>query len=87
MTDSLAARQRLQASLVEKDSRVCWLHKHLFSIPAFQGQLLFTSGTRLSKVFGVIQRFFEDLELAVDGEMLGLVGDRSTRAQMSNSNP
>ena len=42
-------------------------------------------GTTLSKIFGVIRRFSEDIDLAVDWEMLGFVGERSPSTEMSNT--
>ncbi|MBP87537.1 MAG: hypothetical protein CMJ64_12565 [Planctomycetaceae bacterium] len=80
-----AARRRLPPGLVEKDFWVCWVLKHLFSIDAFVGHLLFKGGTTLSKVFHLTERFSEDIDLAVDWEMLGFVGTRSPHAEMSKS--
>ena len=46
------------------------------TIPAFTGHIVFKGGTSLSKVFGAIQRFSEDIDLIIDYEMLGFHGDR-----------
>lgn len=46
----------------------------LFSIEEIKGRLLFKGGTSLSKVFGAIARFSEDIDLAVDYAMLGFSG-------------
>ncbi len=78
-----AARMNLLPGLIEKDFWVCWTLKHLFSIPEFESHLLFKGGTTLSKIFRVIQRFSEDIDLAVDWEMLGFRGERSPQAEMS----
>lgn len=64
---------------VEKDFWVCWLLKHLFTIPAFAGWLVFKGGTSLSKCFNLIQRFSEDIDLAVNFERLGFIGARDPR--------
>jgi hypothetical protein len=80
-----AARMNLLPGLIEKDFWVCWTLKHLFSIPEFESHLLFKGGTTLSKIFGVIQRFSEDIDLAVDWEMLGFRGDRSPHSVMSKT--
>ena len=79
------ANMNLLPGLVEKDFWVCWTLKHLFSIPEFEPHILFKGGTTLSKVFGVITRFSEDIDLAVDYVMLGFTGDRSPMAKMSNT--
>jgi len=64
---------------VEKDFWVCWMLKQLFTIPAFDGWLVFKGGTSLSKCFNLIRRFSEDIDLAVDFEKLGFTGDRDPR--------
>ena len=75
----------MAAGLIEKDFWVCWILKRLFSIPAFKSHLLYKGGTTLSKIFGVIQRFSEDIDLVVDWEMLGFVGEKSPLADMSTT--
>jgi hypothetical protein len=74
-----ADRLRFHPVNVEKDFWVCWLLKQLFSIPEFGGWLVFKGGTSLSKCFNLIQRFSEDIDLAVDFEKLGFTGDRDPR--------
>lgn len=71
-----AARMVLSGAVVEKDFWVCWTLKQIFSIPQFEDRLLFKGGTSLSKVFGAIQRFSEDIDLAVDYTLLGFTGAR-----------
>ncbi len=78
-----AVKMNLLPGLIEKDFWVCWTLQHLFSIPAFQSHLLFKGGTTLSKIFGVIERFSEDIDLAVDWEMLGFTDDRSPLNDLS----
>jgi len=74
-----AERMHLHPVNVEKDFWVCWLLKHLFTIPDFDGWLVFKGGTSLSKCFNLIQRFSEDIDLAVDFEKLGFTGERDPR--------
>lgn len=69
----------LPESLVEKDFWVCWVLKQLFTIDQFSGHLLFKGGTSLSKVFGAINRFSEDIDLAIDYTMLGFTGSRDPK--------
>ncbi|MBT3294521.1 MAG: nucleotidyl transferase AbiEii/AbiGii toxin family protein [Verrucomicrobia bacterium] len=80
-----STRTGIQPGLVEKDFWVCWTLQHLFSIPEFDSRLLFKGGTTLSKIFGVIQRFSEDIDMAVDYVALGFTGDRDPLAPMSNT--
>ena len=66
-----AARRGVQSVMVEKDFWVSWTLAVLFAHPEFGGQLVFKGGTSLSKVFGVIQRFSEDIDLSVSPAFLG----------------
>ena len=75
-----ANRLGLPEALVEKDFWACWMLEQIFSIEPFRGTLLFKGGTSLSKIFGVIQRFSEDIDLAVDYSMLGFTGTRDPHA-------
>lgn len=76
-----ANRMGLSGAVVEKDFWVCWVLKQLFSIEAFSGRLLFKGGTSLSKIFHAINRFSEDIDLAVDYAALGFTGPRDPRRQ------
>jgi Nucleotidyl transferase AbiEii toxin, Type IV TA system len=74
-----ADRKGLSEAIIEKDFWVCWVLKQLFSIEALSGRLLFKGGTSLSKIFHAINRFSEDIDLAVDYEALGFKEDRDPR--------
>jgi hypothetical protein len=76
-----ANRMDLPEAVVEKDFWVCWVLKQLFSIEAFSGRLLFKGGTSLSKIFHAINRFSEDIDLAVDYAALGFTGARDPRRE------
>ncbi len=54
------------SAIVEKDFWVCWTLKHLFEHPELSKQLIFKGGTSLSKVYGLIDRFSEDIDLVLD---------------------
>ncbi len=68
----LAARRNISAVMVEKDFWVSWTLAVLFAHPEFGGQLVFKGGTSLSKVFGVIERFSEDIDLSVSPDFVGI---------------
>ncbi|MEE9452524.1 MAG: nucleotidyl transferase AbiEii/AbiGii toxin family protein [Gammaproteobacteria bacterium] len=53
----------VRASVIEKDIWICWLLKHLFALPI---QMAFKGGTSLSKVFNLIERFSEDIDVTID---------------------
>ena len=57
--------------IVEKDFWVCWLLGHIFLTPQLGGECVFKGGTSLSKVFGAIDRFSEDIDLELTPASLG----------------
>lgn len=70
----LAAAARLGTAVqnVEKDFWVCWTLDALFNgLPDGGPRLLFKGGTSLSKAFGLISRFSEDIDITVFREDLG----------------
>jgi len=71
-----AERKDLPEAVVEKDFWVCWILKQLFSIDLVSNRLLFKGGTSLSKIFHAINRFSEDIDIAVDYTALGFTGTR-----------
>ena len=76
-----ADRKGLPEAIIEKDFWVCWVLKQLFSIEALSGRLLFKGGTSLSKISHAINRFSEDIDLAVDYVALGFTGERDPRRE------
>ena len=67
-----AAKRGISAVMVEKDFWVSWTLAVLFAHPEFSDQLVFKGGTSLSKVFGAIERFSEDIDLSVSPEFVGI---------------
>ena len=61
-------------AIIEKDFWVCWTLGQIFTSQALPGPL-FKGGTSLSKVYGVISRFSEDIDIVLDGHALGYEGD------------
>lgn len=76
-----AERRDLSEAVVEKDFWVCWTLKQLFAIDALRNRLLFKGGTSLSKIYHAINRFSEDIDLAVDYVALGFTGERDPRRE------
>ena len=62
---TLAASSRRSAVILEKDIWVCWVLQALFSMPD-PHPMAFKGGTSLSKVYGVIDRFSEDVDITLD---------------------
>jgi hypothetical protein len=64
-------------TIIEKDFWVCWTLRRLFGLPkGTTATLVFKGGTSLSKAFGAIRRFSEDIDLSFDRAELGYTGDR-----------
>ena len=62
---TIAAREGRQADILEKDVWICWVLDTLFAVPDHH-PMAFKGGTSLSKVYGVIDRFSEDVDLTLD---------------------
>jgi hypothetical protein len=70
----LTAANRLGTTIqnVEKDFWVCWALDALFNgLPVGGPRLLFKGGTSLSKAFGLISRFSEDIDITVFRQDIG----------------
>jgi len=76
-----AALMELHPVIVEKDFWVCWILKQLFTITEFSDRLVFKGGTSLSKCFNLIQRFSEDIDIAVNFEKLGFSDRKDPRQE------
>lgn len=70
--EQAAARKRMAAVAVEKDFWVTWALGQLFSMPKIGSSLTFKGGTSLSKAWGLIERFSEDIDLVIDKPWLGI---------------
>jgi len=66
----------LKMPAVEKDWWVTHTLAAIFSMP-YAKSLIFKGGTSLSKAWKIIERFSEDIDLALDREFLGFAGDLS----------
>lgn len=67
-----AARMQLHPTPVEKDFWVCYLLRELFSLDCVKDQLIFKGGTSLSKGYGLIKRFSEDIDLSIHASVFGI---------------
>jgi hypothetical protein len=69
-----AARMGVDPVIVEKDLWVSAVLGILFSHPETKDRFIFKGGTSLSKVYGAIHRFSEDIDLIMDWRLLGIGG-------------
>jgi hypothetical protein len=69
--EEAAGRRGVSPVILEKDFWVCWLLGLLFET-TFKDAIVFKGGTSLSKVFGVVDRFSEDIDLSLAPDFLGI---------------
>jgi len=62
-------------AIIEKDFWVCLILWILFSSERWGDKVVFKGGTSLSKVYGAIERFSEDIDLILDWRELGYSKD------------
>ncbi len=82
--EGTATPRNMQPRIVEKDFWVCWTLEELFRLPATGDHLIFKGGTSLSKVFKVIARFSDDIDVSIDRSFLGFGGTYEPEAGASN---
>jgi hypothetical protein len=66
---------KLYEVAVEKDFWVCFILNKLFSLPEWGPRLTFKGGTSLSKGWGLINRFSEDIDMVIFRGDLGFAGE------------
>lgn len=66
-----AQKMDINEAIVEKDYWVCLILDYLFHHCTYANVLTFKGGTSLSKCYGLIKRFSEDVDLILDWRALG----------------
>ena len=66
-----AVAMRVHPAIAEKDFWVCWALDFLFHDCQWKDRLALKGGTSLSKAYGLIERFSEDIDLVLDWQVLG----------------
>lgn len=84
LLDEVSRRRNLAPAILEKDYWVCLTLGALFSLPEIGEHLVFKGGTSLSKVFGLIDRFSEDVDVSFHRNFLGFGDDLDPEAASSN---
>lgn len=67
---NVAEEKGIVDNAVEKDYWVSMVLRAIFSLP-YAAAFVFKGGTSLSKGWGLIERFSEDVDLAIDSQYLG----------------
>lgn len=66
-----AAKMGMTDAIIEKDFWVCFMLDYLFHRSQWKDNIAFKGGTSLSKAYGLIERFSEDIDLILDWRVLG----------------
>lgn len=80
--NNAALKTGLPPASIEKDWWVTQVLKAIYTLP-YRDHLSFKGGTSLSKCWGLIERFSEDVDLGIDREYLGFEGELS-KTQISD---
>lgn len=66
-----ASKMKVAEAIVEKDFWVCFCLDYLFHECKWKEAFAFKGGTSLSKAYGLIERFSEDIDLILDWRVIG----------------
>lgn len=66
----------LSEDIIEKDFWVCWILKQLFELEGIKDNLTFKGGTSLSKIYKVIDRFSEDIDVSIERAYFGFKDEK-----------
>jgi predicted nucleotidyltransferase component of viral defense system len=80
----ISKKINLNEVAVEKDWWVTAVLRALFALP-YAENLSFKGGTSLSKCYDLIERFSEDVDIAINREFFGFLGDTFTIKQISKN--
>ena len=79
---------KINAAMIEKDFWVCWTLNRLFADNELSKLLCFKGGTSLSKVFKLIERFSEDIDLILNWDVVlkgrNIIQSSNTKQDLMN---
>lgn len=79
-----AQEMNVSENIIEKDFWVCFTLKLLFSLDELKDHLTFKGGTSLSKIYKMIARFSEDIDISIERKFFGFEGDKEPLNASSN---
>jgi len=79
-----ADKMGINEAIIEKDFWVCWMLDYLFHDCPWKNTLTFKGGTSLSKAYGLIDRFSEDIDLILDWCILDYDKDEPWKDRTKN---
>jgi len=83
--ESAAYEMQIPIEIIEKDYWVVWTLERLFSLADLKSHLTFKGGTSLSKVYGIIERFSEDIDVSIERNFLGFDENKDPEKLSSRS--
>lgn len=75
-------RKKLPSEAIEKDVWVTAVLRSLFALP-YTDNISFKGGTSLSKCWNVIERFSEDIDIAINREYFGFMGETLSKREVN----
>lgn len=84
--EECARNKKLHTQIIQKDYWVCYVLKSIFEDDFLGDKFVFKGGTSLSKVFGIIKRFSEDIDLVLNPKYIGFEGGFPLEDILSYSN-
>ncbi len=69
--ETTAREMKVSSTIIEKDFWVCVVLNYLLNESKFKDYFIFKGGTSLSKCYGVIKRFSEDIDLVLKWDTIG----------------
>ena len=79
---TVATLKNLSKEAVEKDWWVTAVLRSLFALP-YADQISFKGGTSLSKCWKIIERFSEDVDIAINREYFGFFGETLSKREVN----
>lgn len=79
-----AEAMKMTDAIIEKDFWVCYMLDYLFHRCKWKDKIAFKGGTSLSKAYGLIERFSEDIDLILDWQVLGYGIDEPWEQRSNN---
>ena len=80
--NTVATLKHISKEAVEKDWWVIAVLRSLFTLP-YSDNISFKGGTSLSKCWNLIERFSEDVDIAINREYFGFLGETLTKREVN----
>lgn len=80
--NTVATLKHISKEAAEKDWWVTAVLRSLFALP-YSDSISFKGGTSLSKCWNVIERFSEDVDIAINREYFGFLGETLTKREVN----